>query len=162
MDDLEPLRKTLEHYRQQRQQKLADFQREMQRIDAMIAQLEADLGEQPTAGEAASIAASSPLFSPNETPALFRGSGGPAIRPDEFFGLKQTDAARAYLRKVGKAVLFDDLVEALGNGGAKLGGKDPKKTLYVSLARNPGKIFVWPSKGYISLAEFYGKRESGS
>lgn len=162
MEDLEPLRKTLEHYRQQRQQKSAEFQREMQRIDAMIAQLEADLGEQPSTDEAASVAASSPLFSPNETPTLFRGPSGPSIEPDEFFGLKQTDAARAYLRKIGKAVPFDELVEALGQGGAKLGGRAPKKTLYVSLARNPGKVFVWPRKGYISLAEFYGKKESGS
>ncbi len=162
MDDLEPLRKTLEHYRQQRQQRLAEFQREMQRTDSMIAQLEADLGEQPSTSEAASIAASSPLFSPNETPALFRGPSGPSIEPDEFFGLKQTDAAKAYLRKIGKAVLFDELVEALRRGGAKLGGKDPKKTLYVSLARNPRKEFVWPSSDHISLAEFYGRKESGS
>ncbi len=87
-------------------------------------------------------------------PTLFRGPSGPSIEPDEFFGLKQTDAARAYLRKIGKAVPFDELVEALGQGGANLEGERRKKTLYVSLARNPGKVFVWPRKGLVSLAEF--------
>jgi hypothetical protein len=159
MDDLEPLRKTLEHYRQQEQQKLS----ELQRIRAMIAQLETDLGEQPSSAEAASNAVASPSSSIwGEVLAPFRKIASNQIRPDEFFGMNQSDAAKAYLRKVGGAVTFDELVEALRKGGATLGGKDPKKTLYVSLARNPRKEFVWPSTGYVSLAEFYGKKESGS
>lgn len=156
MDELEPLRKTLEHYRQQRQQKLA----ELQRVEAMIAQLEADLGEQPSTGEAPSNVGSNPsstLFSDILAP--FRKPAGDPIRPDEFYGMSQSEAAKAYLRKVGRAVPFDELVNALRKGGATLGGKDPKKTLYVSLARNPRKEFVWPSSDHISLAEFYQKEK---
>jgi hypothetical protein len=71
--------------------------------------------------------------------------------------MSQSEAAKAYLRKIGHAVHFDELVAALKKGGATLGGKDPRKTLYVSLARNPKKEFVWPSDDHISLGEFYSK-----
>jgi hypothetical protein len=158
MEDMEHLRRTLEFYRQQRQQKLA----ELQRIEGMIAQLEADLGEQPS-GDIASSAASSPLSTVlSDILAPFRQPGTPTIRPDEFFGMSQSEAAKAYLRKVGHAVSFDELVSALRNGGATLGGADPKKTLYVSLARNPKKEFVWPQEGIIGLGEFYNRKDSGT
>ena len=48
MDNNEHLHKTLEHYRQQRQQKLD----ELRPIELMIRQLELDLGEAPTGGAA--------------------------------------------------------------------------------------------------------------
>jgi hypothetical protein len=159
MDDLEPLRKTLEHYRQQEQQKLS----ELQRIRAIIAQLEADLGEPPSSAEAPSNAPSSPMSTViGDAVALFRNNASIPVRPDEFYGMSQGDAAKAYLRNFTKAIPYAQLVTALQNGGAKLGGADPGKTLYVSLARNPRKEFVWPSKGYIGLAEFYAKKDSGS
>lgn len=153
MDELEPLRKTLEHYRQQRQQKMA----ELQRIEAMIAQLESDLGE-PTASESAATGAvTAGSLAVGDTFTLFR-KPAQQIRPDEFYGMSQSDAAKAYLEMVGRAVPFDELVAALRRGGATLGGKDPKKTLYVSLARNPKKEFVWPSPDHISLGKFYGNK----
>jgi hypothetical protein len=76
--------------------------------------------------------------------------------------MTQGEAAKAYLRKIGRAIPFEELVSALRSGGATLGGADPKKTLYVSLARNPKKEFVWPQEGYIGLGEFYNRKESGS
>ena len=94
-------------------------------------------------------------------------SGGavrqPEIRPDEFVGQKQTDAAKSYLGKIGHAVSLDQIVEALRKGGANLGGADPKRTLYVSLARNPTKEFHFLEGGYIGLSKFYpGLPKSGN
>jgi hypothetical protein len=154
MENKEHLQRTLEHYRQLRQQKLE----EIRPIEMMIRQLELDLGESPTIDNAASREATAPSAS-----GIAVGPGiGTIIRPDEFFGMSQNDAAKAFLRKMGRAIPFADLVTALQKGGAKLGGADPSKTLYVSLARNPKKEFVWPSSDHISLAEFYGRRESGT
>ena len=148
MENSEHLRKTLEHYRQQRQQKLE----ELRPIELMIRQLEIDLGEAP-AGTSSGGPEGASLPNPQWVHVK-----GVSVKPDEFFTMSQSDAAKAYLRKVGHAIPFEDLVDALRRGGAKLGGADPKKTLYVSLARNPRKEFVWPSKEHISLAEFYGDR----
>ena len=151
MEEFEHLRKTLEHYRQQRQQKLE----EVRAIETMIRQLELDLGE-PATIEA-------PPLERDVAPAMARPisliSPLHSLRPDEFFAMSQSDAAKAYLRLVGHAITFDELVEALRKGGAKLGGADPKKTLYVSLARNPRKEFVWPSKEHIGLKEFYDRKD---
>lgn len=47
------------------------------------------------------------------------------------------------------------LVNALKDGGATLGGADPRKTLYVSMVRNPLKEFVSPKQGFMGLREFY-------
>ena len=149
MDEKDHLRKTLDFYRAQRQQKLE----EAKALEHTIRQLERDLGESSSieAGESGESEGSvsrmgglSPLLS---------------LRPDEFFAMSQTDAARAYLRKVGFAIPYDELVAALRKGGARLGGADPKKTLYVSLARNPNKEFVWPSKDHIGLKEFYDRKD---
>ncbi|HXM66579.1 MAG TPA: hypothetical protein VN911_07595 [Candidatus Acidoferrum sp.] len=153
MSQLEALRSALEHYQQQREQKVREFEEAVRTLDLMIWQLKRDLGEVPE-GEAPAVPASPPLSSSNGVP----GRPSVSIKPDEFFRMNQTDAARAYLKKVGHSIPFDDLVAALRKGGAKLGGADPKKTLYVSLARNPRKEFVWPSKDFIGLDEFYADR----
>jgi hypothetical protein len=153
MAQLEALRSALEHYQQQREQKVKEFEDAVRTIDLMIWQLQRDLGEAPE-GEFPAPAALSPMSTSNGT----TGKSSASIKPDEFFRMNQTDAARAYLRKVGHSIPFDDLVAALRKGGAKLGGADPKKTLYVSLARNPRKEFVWPSKDFIGLDEFYAGR----
>jgi hypothetical protein len=164
MADSDHLRKTLEHYKRQRQQKLDELrpieeQRkqkldELQPIELMIRQLLRDLGEAPSI-EPPTDTIVDTLRQPQEElglhPMLF-------LKPDEFYGMSQSDAAKTYLRRVGHAITFDELVEALRKGGAKLGGVDPKKTLYVSLARNPRKEFVWPNKDHISLKEFYDNR----
>jgi hypothetical protein len=150
MADADHLRKTLEYYRQQRQQKLD----ELRPIELMIRQLETDLGDAPTIEIP-------PIDERNALPLSSSRSGLHPLGfllPDEFFGMSQSDAAKAYLKKVGHAITLDELVEALQKGGAQVGGADPKRTLYVSLARNPRKEFVWPSKDHVGLKEFYDRK----
>jgi len=141
------LRQTLEHYRKQRQVQLE----EIRKTETLIVHLEKELGESAT-------------VEPNQTGIGFVKLAGDIrapeprnveIRPDEFYGMTQTQAAKAYLLRVKRAVSIDQIVEALRNGGAQLGGADPKKTLYVSLARNPERHFVIPREGYFGLREFY-------
>src|SRR5438105_566142 len=116
MEDLEPLRKTLEHYRQLRQQKLD----ELRPIESMIRQLENDLGESPSVPEVdPDVAAQATAPAGVQRITLGRMA---FIKPDEFYAMSQTDAAKAYLRMVGHAIPFDNLVAALRKGGAKLGG----------------------------------------
>ena len=76
------------------------------------------------------------------------------IKPDDFFGMSQGDAARKYLEMVGHAVELEKLVEVLKKGGCKVGGADPKRTLYISLVRDT-RNFVPPQTGYIGLRKFY-------
>jgi hypothetical protein len=141
------LRQTLEHYRQQRQAQLE----EIRKTEALIAHFEKELGESvsiepsQTGIEFVNLAADVRSPEPRTVD----------IRPDQFYGMTQTQAAKAYLQLVKRAVSIDQIVEALRNGGAQLGGADPKKTLYVSLARNPERQFVIPREGYFGLREFY-------
>ncbi len=141
------LRQTLEHYRQQRQTQLE----EIRRTEALIAHFERELGEsasvEPSQTGIEFVSLAADLRSPEPRTV--------DIRPDEFFGMTQTQAAKAYLQRMKRAVSIDQIVEALKNGGAQLGGADPKKTLYVSLARNPERQFVIPREGYFGLREFY-------
>ena len=154
MSENDHLHQTLQHYKQLCQQKLDKLREELAPIELMIRQLERDLGEASNGESTAPMAAASDALS---FPDSSFSSKTPSIRPDEFYTMTQTEAAKAYLRKVGHAISFEELVAALRKGGAKLGGADPKKTLYVSLARNPTREFRWPSDGYIGLSEFYGR-----
>lgn len=146
MADNEYLKKTLEHYRQQRQVKA----NELHALDLFIAQLERDSGQPHSTPATPSMI---PLMGakPDSTS---QQKGRVEIRPDEFVGMTQSEAAKAYLTKVGHGIPLDDLVTALRNGGAVLGGADPKRTLYVSLARNPQKWFVFVND-VIGLRSFY-------
>jgi hypothetical protein len=153
MPNLEALRAALQHYQQEREEVARDYQTRLQSIDLMIWQLKRDLGEANDSEPPAMTGI--PLVSAT---GATQASISVSVKPDEFFRVNQTDAARAYLKKVGHSIPFDELVAALRRGGAKLGGADPKKTLYVSLARNPRKEFVWPSKDVIGLDEFYKDR----
>lgn len=150
---MEALRAALEHYQQQRAEAEKDYQNRVRSIDLMIWQLKRDLGEAPDGEQP--VVSGIPLVS--ATGAIQTGTSV-SVKPDEFFRMNQTDAAKAYLKKVGHSIPFDELVAALRKGGAKLGGKDPRKTLYVSLARNPKREFEWPNKDYIGLPEFYEDR----
>lgn len=151
MPNLEALRAALEHYQQQRAEADKEYQNRVRSIDLMIWQLKRDLGEAPDGEQPVGM----PLVSATGATQTVTSV---SVKPDEFFRVNQTDAARTYLKKVGHSIPFDELVVALRKGGAKLGGADPKKTLYVSLARNPKKEFVWPSKDVIGLDEFYKDR----
>jgi hypothetical protein len=162
MDTKDHLRKTLEYYRQQYRGKIAEMRpqlEQMSSLELMIRQLERELGEDHSIDQSEISLNLLDGFKLADSFAANRQSAGSvSVRPDEFFTMTQSDAAKAYLKKVGHAISFDELVAALRRGGAQLGGADPKRTLYVSLARNPYKEFVWPSDDHIGLAEFYAGR----
>lgn len=80
------------------------------------------------------------------------------VKPGEFYGMSHTEAAQAYLRKVGHAVHVDKILEVLQAGGVKMAGKTPKANLYTALVRGT-KRFVLVSPGTFGLAEFYPARK---
>jgi hypothetical protein len=147
MPDNDFLKKTLDHYRQQRDTLLS----QLRNIEAMIANLETELNEPPTVDAPSTVTVNYDAV----LEARLAPTRPVSIQPDDFYGMTQTQAAKTYLQRVKRAVAIDQLVDALKSGGAQLGGADPKKTLYVSLARNPEREFVFPREGYIGLREFY-------
>jgi hypothetical protein len=162
MTETEHIRKTLDHYRKLRERKIEELKPVLDEIsgyDLLIRKLADDLNEpaniEPLNLQPSTASASVTLA--NTSPP--KPAGRITVRPDEFFQMSQNDAAKAYLRKIGRAISMDELVGALQAGGAKVGGADPKRTLYVSLKANPKKEFVWPSKDHIGLAEFYLDRK---
>lgn len=56
------------------------------------------------------------------------------IRPDEFFGQTNNEAAEKYLRKVGHAIPLNNIYDALLQGGIKFTG-DGHRNLYTQLIR---------------------------
>jgi len=89
------------------------------------------------------------------TPAVIVGP--PQIKPGEFFGLSQTDAAARYIKRVGYAVYIDQILENLKVGGVKFSGADPRTNLYTLLVRGTRR-FVLVSANTFGLTEFYPKR----
>ena len=125
---------------------------ELRTLEAVIRQLEEETGESghesSDLGDAVETELRSLSGETNSVPRNIK------IREDQFFGLSQGEAAKLYLRKVGHAVSVENIIEGLGQGGCKVGGRDPKKTLYISLVRNP-KDFVLVKPGVLGLREFY-------
>lgn len=72
-----------------------------------------------------------------------------------------SEAARAYLGRVGHAVSFDEMLEKLKAGGCRVGGANPKQTLYISLVRNT-RDFVPTGNGFIGLRSFYPGLKAGA
>jgi len=91
------------------------------------------------------------------SPVPASNGGRATIRPDEFFGATHAEAARRYLKRVGHAVSFTELVDVLRRGGCKLTSSEPEKVLWISLVKN-SKDFVPPQPGYVGLREFYPAR----
>lgn len=146
MNGNDHLRQTLEYYRQQLQKKME----ELVPLQLMIRNLERDLGESPSVPDAPELASSAAF-----QPLAFGGDRSADIRPDEFYGMSHNEAAKTYLTKIGRAISLDELVSALKKGGAQVGGATPKKSLYVSLMRNPLREFVSPSENHVGLRSFY-------
>jgi hypothetical protein len=103
------------------------------------------------------------------TPTTANGSGqvqvGGArigLRPDEFTGKAYLDSAKIYLERVGRAVSVDDLLDALKRGGSPVGGKTPKKTLYVSLVRGREVVPIPGQIGLVGLRKWYPNLKSSS
>lgn len=146
------LRQTLEHYLQQQEKKLE----ELRELEVFIRGIRRELGEEEGSMEEL------PLFgSLAQKPAEQGAAKEPEVRVDEFLGMTQSDAAKIYLKKIGHAVSMDQLVTALKRGACKVGGVDPKKTLYISLVRNV-RDFIPVQSGYIGLREFYPHLKAGT
>lgn len=136
-------RELLEKYKRERK----EYLEKIREIGVTIRRMEADLGEvHETLEDADQIEDQNPEFKLDQTCG--------AIKPDEFFGMTQSNAAKKHLEKVGRAVSIDQLVEVLRKGGCKIGGADPKRTLYIALVRN-NRDFIPPQAGYIGLRKFY-------
>lgn len=161
--ETEHIRKTLEHYRKLRDKKIEEIAPQLAEIrgyELVIRKMADDLKE-PVNMEPLNLVSDTPSANGNPANALppTKSASRTPIAPDEFFQMSQSEAAKAYLRRIGHSISMDDLVDALRAGGAKLGGADPKRTLYVSLKANPKKEFVWPNKDQIGLPEFYQRKK---
>jgi hypothetical protein len=145
------LRETLEHFRAQEKKLLDD----LRSVRLTVRSIERELGiqgQEPDSLDSSDSGSTIDVGVPSASGSLIGGK--PAIRPDEFFGLTQADAARRYLKKVGHAVSFDELADQLRQGGCKLSGANAKQVLYISLIRNT-RDFVPPRPGFVGLREFY-------
>lgn len=156
MAENEALRKALDHYVQQKAVKAE----EMRQLDIMISRLSRDLGEaipEPEPVEPDPSDSIGDAWRENEFGTSVPLSSGPVrVRADEFVGETYSNAARRYLEKVGQAVSMDDLLEALNRGGCPVGGKEPKKTLYISLIRDVRTFVPIPGRtGFLGLRKFY-------
>lgn len=84
-----------------------------------------------------------------------------SIRPDEFYGMAHNVAAEKYLKKVGHAASFDDIYNALSEGGIKFTANG-RTVLNKQLTRGTRK-FVKMGEGHkisFGLLEFYPERVS--
>jgi hypothetical protein len=159
MADNEKLRGALEVYLEQKRAKLE----EVRQLDLIISRLSRDLGEathEPQAEQEESDpgdAGSSEVWGDNGFGlASSRPASKANVRPDAFFGMSYTTAAAAYLESVGHAVSMDELLDALNKGGSPVGGKEPKKTLYISLVRAVKTFVPIPGRsGFLGLRKFY-------
>jgi hypothetical protein len=159
------MQSALQHYREQREQIIEQLPKELlfefRAAEVMIRKLEQDLGAGPQ------IIFSDPPYS--SAAAQFPGSSSPSkspvksaeIRADEFFAMTINDAARAYLNRVGHAVSLEEMLDKLRAGGCKVGGANPKQTLYISLVRNT-RDFVPTGSGFIGLRSFYPGLKAGA
>jgi hypothetical protein len=156
VDTNEILKKSLEHFKQQREKRIEEVASEIAALDTMIRQIQMQLGE--TLEDLASplIAMQGPLGGEIKTSTGqgLAGGGTNKFRPDEFFGMKQAEAARAYLEKIGHAMSLDDIFKAITAGGCKVGGADPKRTLLVVLSQSK-RDFVNTGGGNWGLRKFY-------
>jgi hypothetical protein len=155
MATTEFLKESLEDFRQQRIAKLE----ELRSIEITINQLRTrlkQLGEAPGDEPELFTALTQGTALPTaiKPPTSHSGAGAYKPRPDEFFGMGQAEAARTYLEKIGHAVLIDDLLKAVTGGGCKVGGADPKKSLYIALVQNK-RDFVPTGNNYFGLRKFY-------
>ncbi len=125
------LKQTLEHFKQQRQKKLDEMVASLSGLDEAIRQIQMQLGETPEQPADSLARLGMPQLAEAMKPS---GKAGGIFtpRPDEFYGMSQQEAAKAFLERVGHAVSLDDLVNGLRSGGCKVGGVDPKRTLYIS------------------------------
>lgn len=84
----------------------------------------------------------------------------PKIRPDQFFAMSQTDAAAALLQQNNRHPLTtDQILELLIQGGAQIGGSNPRQTLYTQLIRATQRFVKLPS-GHFGLLDWYPEEKA--
>jgi hypothetical protein len=79
----------------------------------------------------------------------------PKLREDEFTGKPYFHSVKNYLERIGHAVSMEELLDALKRGGSPVGGKTPKKTLYISLVRSIEFAPVPGHKDFVGLRKWY-------
>ena len=142
---------------------LAKWVAQRDNLTVLIEAIKRELAEEVQSPTEALTSRAGTLTFMGSPPVIMESS---TVKPGEFFGLSQTDAAAAYIKKIGHAVPVEQILEALKTGGVKVGGADPKTTLYVGLIRGT-KRFVLVGPGTFGLVEFYPdrprkeKREAG-
>jgi hypothetical protein len=167
MEQNDFLKKALEHWKQQRQKRIEEMLAEIAALDTTIRQHQIQLGES-LEDLPPPLAVSQGSKGPEiKIPAAHAVTGDYKPRADEFFGKGQVDAAREYLERIGHAMSLDAILQAITNGGCKVGGADPKRTLLVVLSANK-RDFVNTGGGNWGLRKFYpnmpklGRPEGGA
>lgn len=133
----------LEKYRQDRHQLIFD----LRVLNSTIRKIEADLEEGTQETEHIDA-----FFTDKREEKPGRSV---EITPGEFLGKSHGDAARSYLERLGVALSLDQILDVLKRGGCKVGGVNPKRTLYISLVRNTKDFVLVPPDGFIGLRKFY-------
>lgn len=81
-----------------------------------------------------------------------------AIRPDEFVGMPIPAAIEKFLQKIGHAISFDEIYDALGQGGVEFTSNG--RTVLANAIRRSDDKFTKIKNGHIGLREWYGKKRS--
>jgi hypothetical protein len=86
-------------------------------------------------------------------------SSGISIRPDEFYGLSNTDASEKYLRKIGHAAPLEEIYNALMKGGINF-SSNGRNNLNIMLTRATRKFakIVSDSVIHFGLLEWNPKK----
>ena len=137
-----------------KKQMLAEWIAQRDDLTVLIQAMQRELGEEVQSTTEGLTSRAATLTIMGSPPVLMESS---QVKPGEFFGLSHTDAAAAYIKKIRHATPIDQILEALKTGGVKVGGVDPKITLYQGLIRGT-KRFVLVAPGTFGLAEFYPNR----
>jgi len=76
------------------------------------------------------------------------------IRPDQFLGISPLDAAKKYLRTIGRAAHVDEIANAVTRGSAAIKGAGWREELEESLLRSTREV-VKVQEHIYGLTEFY-------
>ena len=60
----------------------------------------------------------------------------PVFNNGDFYGLTQAEAGHKILEHAKQSLTLDQILKVLTDSGYELGGKDPRKAMYVSLSRS--------------------------
>jgi hypothetical protein len=152
------LRQARQHFIDKLTEKAAEIRPIIQRILAF----DQDLNETTDVMAIIMGGESSNTMAPVSAIAGSFGVGARTVRPDEFTGKPYLDSAKAYLDKVGHAVSMEELLDALKRGGSPVGGKTPKKTLYISLVRGREVVSIPGQNGFMGLRKWYPNLKQGA